>query len=149
VTGDLRRAALDAHRTAELARALRLDTIFLCEHYALGCIYYAWDDLTRAKQHFTAVIDVRHKANAYALNASLQGLALIDQALGASLPAGPPMEHLLAPAPSVWAVDEETARAFDARLALAGGAWRPRAGGSRSSSRRGTVKPCCCSTRPS
>jgi LuxR family maltose regulon positive regulatory protein len=121
LTGDLGRAEQQAQRTAELARTLGFDSVAAWGHYALGCIYFALDDLTSARQQFTAVIDLRHNAEVYAINSSLQGLALIDQALAGAPPAEPSPGSLLAQAPSVWALDDETMRAFEARLALARG----------------------------
>jgi LuxR family maltose regulon positive regulatory protein len=117
-SGELQRAEHTARLVARFARARGFEHIAAWAHHLLGCIYYAWDDLSAAEEHFTAVVDLRHKANVLALRGSLQGLALTNLALGRSPTTSPSMQYLLALTQGMWNVDDDAACAFDARLAL-------------------------------
>ncbi|HEY7059937.1 MAG TPA: LuxR C-terminal-related transcriptional regulator [Chloroflexota bacterium] len=104
-----------AHRAAELG----LGFVGAWAHYLLGRVRYEWDDLTTAAEHYRAVIELRNSAAAFALRGSLQGLALTNLALGQAPRAGLENGTWRSPVTeAAWRVDEEVARAFEARLAL-------------------------------
>jgi LuxR family maltose regulon positive regulatory protein len=84
----------------------------------LGYIHYVWNDLTAAESHLAALVELRHRANPYTLVAGLHGLTLVHLAQGRPPASSAAAQQLLALAPILRAIDEDVARAFEARLAF-------------------------------
>jgi LuxR family maltose regulon positive regulatory protein len=105
--------------SAELAARTGHATVGAWIHYLLGRVYYEWNQLSAAREQFAAVVERRDQAHFYALQASLQGLALTYQALGAPREAIEIADRGLELALSTnGAEHEEVARAFRAHVAL-------------------------------
>jgi LuxR family maltose regulon positive regulatory protein len=120
-TGDFAAAEQTASYLVSRATEQRVDFIAAWAHYALGRIHYERDDLHAAAKHYTSVVDLRHSAPVFALRASLQGLALTSRGLDRPLPGSEPIAQLYTLPGGPYLVEEEVARAFDARLALVHG----------------------------
>jgi LuxR family maltose regulon positive regulatory protein len=64
-----------------LARSHRLPLSSTWTHYGLGRVYYEWNDLGRAVEQYSTVIERRHEASHDAYRDSALGLALAYQVL--------------------------------------------------------------------
>jgi LuxR family maltose regulon positive regulatory protein len=51
-------------------------------HFFLGCVYYQWDELDSAEEHFAAIMEYRYFAHQATWQNGMFGLALVHQARG-------------------------------------------------------------------
>lgn len=66
----------------QVARQNNLALTLGWAHYLLGCVYYEWNELATAAQHFTAVVALRYRINGLTAHHGWLGLAWTQQAQG-------------------------------------------------------------------
>ncbi len=84
LSGDLDKLLQTARQALALMQGLRLPKSSTMFHYLAGSAYYQQNDLNRAAQHFSVVVDLGYGALPLAYVQSLIGQALIYQAQGMS-----------------------------------------------------------------
>ncbi|TMC98365.1 MAG: hypothetical protein E6J11_09105, partial [Chloroflexi bacterium] len=110
--GKLQQVEHTARHLLRLAQEADLDLSQFWAHWVLGYVHYEWNHLDEAVYHFSVVVANRHRANLWAVQRAMGGLAFAYQAQGLGAQAQETARTLLA-----WVQEQHNMR--DLMLAYA------------------------------
>jgi LuxR family maltose regulon positive regulatory protein len=107
------------HQTLQLARKKGLTISLVVAHWQLGRINYEWNRLEAARQHFSAVFELRYGGQFIMVHDSMMALALTYQAQGTAEKANDTLAALRSFSLEVGITDRlHEIDSFEARLAV-------------------------------